>query len=156
MKRFWFPLALPAEGQEFNPIVFVNLANTGSQDWNISDMYSEGDYVLGTTSYVSVPVTNLISDESDTTFRIIKPVWPTYANTKFGYSVAYPNDWTSREFPGTQTGTGFRPLSSPNENEKVVQTVNDQLKYKTVQIILNDKSCEDTYDRMLATFKRSE
>ena len=41
--------------------------------------------------------------------------WLTYGNEKFGYSVNYPNDWVFREFPDTQTGAGFRPLSSPEE-----------------------------------------
>jgi hypothetical protein len=41
--------------------------------------------------------------------------WKTYVNEKFRYSVKYPNDWTYREFPDTQTGAGFRPLDKPNE-----------------------------------------
>ncbi len=58
------PPPLPTEGQEFDPIVFVNLENTGSVDWTISDMYPTGTYILGVTSYVSVPVTNPITAES--------------------------------------------------------------------------------------------
>jgi hypothetical protein len=109
------PPALQEEGQEFDPLVFVNLENTGSADWKISDMYPEGNYILGITSYKSVPVTDPVSDESDAVFNIVKPVWQTYANEKFGYSADYPNNWIFREFPDTQTGAGFRPLASPNE-----------------------------------------
>lgn len=66
------PPPLPEEGQEFDPIVFVNLENTGSKDWTVSDIYPEGNYILGITSYTSTPVTNPISDESDEMFRIVK------------------------------------------------------------------------------------
>lgn len=228
------PPPLPLEGQEFDPIVFVNLENTGSKDWDVSEMYPEGNYVLGVTSYASLPITNPISDESDATFRMVKPDWQTYKNTKFGYSVDYPGDWTFREFPDTQTGAGFRPLNSPEEiasecitvdergtagneyntsfdeyvkraaiveiqgyeklnsitsvtataglvgyettwiyraidgqeknslpityfeNEKTVQSENGQLRYKTVQITLNNEDCEGTYSQMLSTLKLSE
>jgi hypothetical protein len=64
------PPPLPADGQEFDPIIFINLENTGSIDWHVSGMYPEGNYVLGITSYVSIPVTNSISDESDAIFTI--------------------------------------------------------------------------------------
>jgi len=225
------PPPLPSEGQEFDPIVFVNLENTGSKDWNVSEMYPEGNYILGITSYASVPVNNPISDESDAMFRIVKPDRQTYANVKFGYSIDYPSNWTFREFPDTQTGAGFRPLNSPEEiasecvtvdergtaaneyntpldeyakkaaiveiqgyeklnsiksvtttagligyettwiygtingqekvslpivyfeNEKTVQAGNGQLKYKTVQITLNNQDCEGTYNQMLPTLK---
>lgn len=58
------PPPLQEEGQEFDPIVFVNLPNTGSVDWTVSDMYPEGRYILDLTAYESVPVTNPISAES--------------------------------------------------------------------------------------------
>jgi hypothetical protein len=60
------------EGQEFDPILFVNLDNDGNEDWTVSDMYKEGDYLLGVTSYESLPITNPISDESDAPFKIVK------------------------------------------------------------------------------------
>jgi hypothetical protein len=66
------PPPLPAEGQEFDPVVFVNLENTGSKDWTVSDMYPEGNYILEINSYASVPVTNPVSDESDAVFQIVK------------------------------------------------------------------------------------
>jgi membrane-bound inhibitor of C-type lysozyme len=65
------PPALPAEGQEFDPIVFTDLENTGSKDWNVSYMYPDGNYMLGITSYASIPITDAISDESDATFQIL-------------------------------------------------------------------------------------
>lgn len=227
------PPPLQEEGQEFDPIVFVNLENNGSKDWNISDMYPEGNYVLGITSYASIPVTNPLSDESDTAFKIAKSEWQTYINEKFGYSVNYPNSWTFREFPDTKMGAGFRPLSSPEdiasecvnvdargtaeneyntpfdeyvkraaaveiqgfeklnsikpirtasgltgyettwiyknitgqerislpityfEHKKTIQETFGPLKFKTVQITLNDISCEGIYNQMLSTFKVS-
>jgi predicted nucleic acid-binding Zn-ribbon protein len=66
------PPALQSEGQEFDPIVSINLENTGSYDWNVSDMYPEGNYVLEINSYASIPIEEVISDESDNTFRIAK------------------------------------------------------------------------------------
>ncbi|MFA5083790.1 MAG: hypothetical protein WC475_00170 [Candidatus Paceibacterota bacterium] len=110
------PPPLQQEGQEFDPIIFINLENTGSKDWKVSDMYPEGDYLLGITSYASIPVTSPVSDESDAPFKIVKSAgWQSYMNEKFGYSVDYPNDWTFREFPDTKTGAGFRPSGSPED-----------------------------------------
>jgi len=68
------PPALPEEGQEFDPIIFVNLENTGSADWIVSGMYPEGNYIIGITSYSSIPVTDPVSDESDGSFRIVKSI----------------------------------------------------------------------------------
>jgi membrane-bound inhibitor of C-type lysozyme len=65
------PPALPTEGQEFDPIVFTDLENTGSKDWTVSYMYPDGNYILGITSYASIPITDAISDESDVTFQIV-------------------------------------------------------------------------------------
>ncbi len=110
------PPPLQQEGQEFDPIIFINLENTGSKDWNISEMYPEGNYILEITSYASIPVTNPISDESNETFSIVKNTgWQIYTNNKFGYSINYPNNWTFREFPDTQTGAGFIPPNSPKD-----------------------------------------
>lgn len=58
------PPPLQAEGQEFDPIVFVNLPNTGSAEWTIADMYPTGTYVMGVNSYYSVPITDIVSAES--------------------------------------------------------------------------------------------
>lgn len=66
------PPPLPEEGQEFDPVIFVNLDNTGSKEWQVSDMYPEGNYLIGINTYASLPVTDPIADESDNTFRIEK------------------------------------------------------------------------------------
>ncbi len=58
------PPPLQTEGQEFDPIIFTDLPNTGSVDWTIADMYPAGTYVLGLTAYESTPVTNPITAES--------------------------------------------------------------------------------------------
>lgn len=58
------PPALPEEGQEFDPIIFTSIENTGSKDWTVSDMYPAGNYVLEIISYASIPVTDNISAES--------------------------------------------------------------------------------------------
>lgn len=58
------PPPLQTEGQEFDPIVFVNLANTGSMDWTIADAYPDGTYVLGVNSYRSIPITDVVTAES--------------------------------------------------------------------------------------------
>ena len=58
------PPALQTEGQEFDPILFVGLPNTGSVEWKVGDSFPEGNYILGITSYVSLPVTNPVTAES--------------------------------------------------------------------------------------------
>lgn len=58
------PPPLQTEGQEFDPIIFTDLPNTGSHDWTVSDMYPAGNYVLGISSYVSLPITKTIDGES--------------------------------------------------------------------------------------------
>lgn len=226
------PPPLQQEGQEFDPIIFVNLENTGSVKWTVSDTYPEGSYVLGITSYASVPITNPISDESDAPFRIVKEesgLGQVYTNQKFGYSINYPSGWFAREFPDTQSGAGFRPSGSADsiasecitvdergtaaneyntpfneyvkkaaaieiqnyeklnsiktvtttdgvvgyettwvyrtlsgqekislpityfENKKIIQEGGGQLRYKTIQVVLESNDCKETYDQMLAT-----
>ena len=46
---------------------------------------------------------------------ITKPVmsWKTYTNTKHNYSIAYPGDWSVREYPDTKEGAAFNPNSKP-------------------------------------------
>jgi|GEM_PF-1529730 len=58
------PAPLQTEGQEFDPIVFINLPDIGYVNWTISDMYPSGTYVLGIESYESLPMVNPISAES--------------------------------------------------------------------------------------------
>jgi len=220
------PPPLQTEGQEFDPIIFINLENTGSIDWHVSSMYPDGNYVLGITSYASIPVTDPISDESDKAFTIERIVWRTYLNEEFGYGINYPRTWTFREFPDTKTGAGFRSLNSADdiasecivvsargtaENEYntpfydyvqkaaaveiqnyerldsiepvttsngllgykttwIYQTLDGeekaslpityfdnkktvgQLKYKTVQIALENEDCKGVYDQMISSF----
>lgn len=67
------PPPLPEEGQEFDPIVFTGVPNTGTTSWTISPMYPDGTYVLGITAYESVPVMNPVTAES-ATFTITHPV----------------------------------------------------------------------------------
>ena len=67
------PPRLQTEGQEFDPIIAINLPNSGSYDWTIADMYPPGTYVLGLTAYESIPVTNPISAES-ASFEIVPPL----------------------------------------------------------------------------------
>ncbi len=67
------PPALPVEGQEFDPIIFINLENIGSKDWTVSNMYPEGNYMLTINSYTSIPITDVVSDESDAAFSIVNP-----------------------------------------------------------------------------------
>ncbi len=66
------PPPLQTEGQEFDPIIFVNLPNTGSADWTIADAYPAGTYVLGVNGYKSVPVTDAVTVES-APFQITRP-----------------------------------------------------------------------------------
>lgn len=66
------PPPLPEEGQEFDPIIFTDLPNTGSTTWTISNTYPSGTYVLGISAYHSVPVTNPVSVETKP-FTIVHP-----------------------------------------------------------------------------------
>src|SRR5690554_4184017 len=52
------PPPLSEIGQEFDPVIFTELPNTGSVDWEISTEYPEGTYVLSLNSYESLPVTD--------------------------------------------------------------------------------------------------
>jgi hypothetical protein len=101
------------EEQEFDPLLFVGLENTGTIEWEVSESYPEGDYILEINSYESLPMTNPISDESDAAFKITKSntvaddSWLTYKNENFSYQIDYPHNLTLREFSETGTGAGF-------------------------------------------------
>lgn len=58
------PPPLQEEGQEFDPIVFINLPNTGSVTWTISPMYPDGTYILTVAAYESIPITDEVWAES--------------------------------------------------------------------------------------------
>jgi membrane-bound inhibitor of C-type lysozyme len=64
------PPALQKEGQEFDPLLFVNLENTGSVEWTIGKGYPDGTYVISITSYKSLPITDSQVYES-APFRIV-------------------------------------------------------------------------------------
>lgn len=83
------PPPLQTEGQEFDPILFVNLKNTGSVGWTIADQYPAGTYVLGVNSYPSVPIIESVSGQS-APFHIIKEknfpaeIYPLYPGISWG------------------------------------------------------------------------
>jgi len=84
------PPPLREEGQEFDPVIFTDLPNTGSTTWKISAMYPGGTYVLGISAYEGVPVTNPISAESRP-FTITHPklaidLYPLYGGASWGAS----------------------------------------------------------------------
>lgn len=67
------PPPLIEEGQEFNPIIFINLENTRLKEWTVADMYPEGNYIVEINGYNSIPITMLISDNSNSSFEIKNP-----------------------------------------------------------------------------------
>jgi hypothetical protein len=93
------PPPLPEEGQEFDPVVFTNLPNTGSVEWKISPMYPTGTYVLGVSAYKSVPVTNPISAES-APFTLSHP-----ALSPALYPLYSPADWSAPEVESSTIGS---------------------------------------------------
>lgn len=110
--RRLLPENTSTEGQEFDPLIFVDLENNGNIDWTIPSSYPEGEYLMEVTSYESLPIKNPVSDESNTTFKIISPAnntesWQTYQNQKFAYHLDYPSVLTLREFSETGTGANF-------------------------------------------------
>ncbi|MDE1925117.1 MAG: hypothetical protein KGH79_02970 [Patescibacteria group bacterium] len=93
------PPPLQEEGQEFDPIIFTDLPNTGSTTWKVSAMYPSGTYVLGISAYESVPITNAISAES-AQFSITHPtlsadLYPLYGRV----------DWSASEVESFIIGT---------------------------------------------------
>src|SRR5512146_1846160 len=58
------PPPLQEEGQEFDPIIFTGLPNTGSTTWKIAPMYPDGTYVIGVSAYRSVPIMDVVTAES--------------------------------------------------------------------------------------------
>lgn len=105
------PPALQEEGQEFDPILFTNLPNTGSVHWKISSMYPNGTYVLGIHAYESTPITNEVSAESKQ-FTISRPqllndIYPLYLDA----------DWQTPVVEsfliGTTTYSGASIISAP-------------------------------------------
>ena len=105
------PPPLPNEGQEFDPIMFTDLPNTGSTTWTISPMYPGGTYVLGISAYQSVPVTNPLSAES-ASFTLMHPrlaidLYPLYTDASWNKSQV------ERFTIGTTTYSGASMTSAP-------------------------------------------
>jgi hypothetical protein len=105
------PPPLPAEGQEFDPVIAINLPNTGNASWTIASMYPSGTYALGIAAYKEIPVTDAVSAES-APFTITHPVlaadlYPLYA----------PADWGASEAEqftiGTTSYSGARVVAAP-------------------------------------------
>lgn len=102
------PPSLSEEGQEFDPIIFTDLENTGSKEWEVSYMYPDGNYIIEINAYDSLPMINPISDESDVTFQIITG-WGSYTNEKGGYSFKYPKEWNAVTNKYNSKNTLFGP-----------------------------------------------
>jgi hypothetical protein len=93
------PPALQEEGQEFDPVIFTDLPNTGSVEWKISPMYPDGTYVLGLHAYDSLPAEKQVSAESEP-FTIAHPklhpdLYPLYDGV----------DWQASEAESVVIGT---------------------------------------------------
>jgi hypothetical protein len=92
-------------------------------------VFGIGAYLLGTKQNILVAqnqhkaITPTISQPTPTPESAVN--WKVYENSKFGYSINYKSDWTYREFPDTQTGAGFRQLSSPSEIASECITVDE-------------------------------
>lgn len=86
------PPSLSEEGQEFDPVVFVDLPNTGAVDWEIHPMYPTGTYVLELHVYESLPMTESVSAESEP-FTIVNTNSPTGLNTDL-YPLYSNTEWS--------------------------------------------------------------
>lgn len=74
--------------------------------------------VVGYFGYKGFPLKHqLVNIFSPSPSTVSSPTatWKTYINTKYNYSIKYPDNWTFREFPDTQTGAGFRLANEPND-----------------------------------------
>lgn len=120
------PPPLQAEGQEFDPIIFINLENTGSINWNIGNNYPEGTYAIGISSYESIPVTNPVSAESapfqiTQTHNLNKDVYPIYSGIS----------WVNEE-PATTT-IRFKTTESPISGYKITsETINGTMNIASI------------------------
>jgi hypothetical protein len=101
---------LQEEGQEFDPIVAINLPNTGSYEWTLADMYPSGTYVLGLNAYESLPITDSVSAES-APFQIVHPL------AQDLYPLYSPAQWNAPAFEtfliSTDTYSGTSINSAP-------------------------------------------
>lgn len=107
------PPSLQTEGQEFDPLVQVNLPNSGSYEWQISDMYPPGTYVLGLSAYESTPVTNPITAES-APFAIVPPL-AADLNPLYGRAEWNAPHLVALDIPnGPLYGTGVEAVAATN------------------------------------------
>lgn len=58
------PTGEQQEGQEFDPVLFTNLENTGSKEWTVGNSYPAGTYILGVRSYPADTAKESFSAES--------------------------------------------------------------------------------------------
>ena len=82
------PPPLQTEGQEFDPIIFTNLPNTGSTTWKISPMYPSGTYVLGIQAYATLPITQGEVTAESVPFTLTHPtlsgdLYPLYSGSSW-------------------------------------------------------------------------
>lgn len=70
--------------------------------WAMNALYESRDKARDTSG--TIPVSSY--DQTNSNLK-------GYVNSSYGYSIAYPDDWAYREYPGTGTGAGFRPAGSP-------------------------------------------
>ena len=105
------PPPLQQEGQEFDPIVAVDLPNTGSTSWKISPMYPNGTYIIGLHAYTTMPAAGEVTAESKE-FSLVHPVlsadlYPLYTAV----------DWYAPEVEsfdiGSTSYTGASMFSAP-------------------------------------------
>ncbi len=87
------PPPLPLDGQEFDPILFINLPDTGSVNWTIPTAYPAGTYIIAVNSYKKVPITNVIAVESQP-FKIqplplSQDIYPLYNSDSINWSAPH-------------------------------------------------------------------
>ena len=101
-------------------IVFVVVLGLGAvMYWYIAGVMPKNTGVPSGSDYGTSYITPLAHQGATTS-------WQIYKNKLFGYSIAYPSDWTLREFPDTQTGAGLRPFNSPNDVASECITVDER------------------------------
>jgi hypothetical protein len=131
------PPPIPTEGQEFDPIIFSNLENTGSVSWTIADIYPTGVYVLRINNYESVPEASLVANESTSfTIESLRPVsdtWRTYETEKGGYSFRYPNDWNASVVQNNPKNALFGPGATDESGYGGVEFVGTLAKNQTLK-----------------------
>jgi hypothetical protein len=72
-------------------------------------LLSVGGYFLYKKYFVKTPQGNVQKTNLNVSSENI------YKNIKYGYSIEYPDQWTFREIPDTQSGAAFRKISDPND-----------------------------------------